>query len=475
MRPHSVEYTGYKLQTNNNTIVYSSVPLYNFPYYNTLIDAIQASHNILIELEQKFSIFWLDKAGKICHCSNNIVRIVNKNDLSQLLSSLLGRDIYVFRDKLELENKARKKQLPINDIFLVSALRIVDEYVFTIDDYSGFKNNIFVNNVYSRNIFIRSMYLNTNKRSDIQFSIIIEYLYYISNRNINKFNHIMSWLSNFVKRISMVTDTPTDYPTNNILIFVANEYTGIEILLNKILIPLFGEYNCVEVNDDTISKKDTKEQIKNKILYIIKDISQKTIANKNKKELLEKIICPDDNLFFNNNLKIIITKENYLPYNIKWEYATFKISNRIDDFLPNFGISTIEELETQTFIDVGNFANILRAYILTDYTALTKPKDIDITKKPGLKDSIAKFADELKNDHNLFAKLQELCSEKDYIKIAKLYKRHKKVERKHIYQLFKYRYDYDISATALYKHLAQIDAISFETVKAPGGAKCFVL
>ena len=70
-------------------------------------------------------------------------------------------------------------------------------------------------------------------------------------------------------------------------------------------------------------------------------------------------------------------------------------------------------------------------------------------------------------------KLQELYVDKIFKDIEKLYDKHKKVERKYIYEVFKQKYDYDISATILYKKLKEIDGNLFKTVLAPGGAKCF--
>ena len=61
----------------------------------------------------------------------------------------------------------------------------------------------------------------------------------------------------------------------------------------------------------------------------------------------------------------------------------------------------------------------------------------------------------------------------EFENIKKLYDKHKKVERKYIYEVFKQKYDYDISATTLYKKLKELDGNLFKTVLAPGGAKCF--
>ncbi|HEC1728396.1 TPA: hypothetical protein R1703_001534 [Campylobacter lari] len=135
----------------------------------------------------------------------------------------------------------------------------------------------------------------------------------------------------------------------------------------------------------------------------------------------------------------------------------------------------MSELIDKINLDLCNFADILRAYVLTDQTALTAPKDMDIMIKPTIESSIEKFASELKNSRDLLTRLQALQSHETYKNIEKLYNRHKKIERKYIYQLFKCKYDYDISASVFYKHLTQIDAMSFKMVLAPGGAKCFIL
>ncbi|RKV92533.1 MAG: hypothetical protein D8H92_13190 [Campylobacter sp.] len=80
------------------------------------------------------------------------------------------------------------------------------------------------------------------------------------------------------------------------MVFVANKDSGIDILINEILIPLCGSLNCIEINDDTMQNHDIKNQAKNKILYIFNNITAKTTTNKTKKEALENffallIIC----------------------------------------------------------------------------------------------------------------------------------------------------------------------------------------
>lgn len=478
MYPHTnneINFGSYDLVTSSEPIKLNTMRLYNFNYsYPT--DVFQSSYNILIELENIGSVFWLDNTGKICHYSNNIVRNVNRSNLSQLLSSLLGRQIYIFRNTLEFNNKTKKTLLPRNSILLLSTLRIVNGEVFATYANSGFINQSYSINVFYRNTFHRSFYLETNKRNDIKFSIIIEYINYISNYNIDKFNYIMSLLSKFVKHISMVTDLFTPSPTSNILVFVANKDSGIDILINEILIPLCGSLNCIEINDDTMQNHDIKNQAKNKILYIFNNITAKTTTNKTKKEALENFFCPTDYLCSSIDIKIITAEKSYLPFNIKFEYSVFMVSGSLENFLQSIkenNINTIDELKNKILLDLENFANILRAYVLKNKNALTIPKDVDVTIRPALEYCVAKFADGLKNDNNLLTKLQELYVDKIFKDIEKLYDKHKKVERKYIYEVFKQKYDYDISATILYKKLKEIDGNLFKTVLAPGGAKCF--
>ena len=447
MYPHTnneINFGSYDLVTSSEPIKLNTMRLYNFNYsYPT--DVFQSSYNILIELENIGSVVWLDNTGKICQDSNNIVRNVNRSNLSQLLSSLLGRQIYIFRNTLEFNNKTKKTLLPRNSILLLSTLRIVNGEVFATYANSGFINQSYSINVFYRNTFHRSFYLETNKRNDIKFSIIIEYINYISNYNIDKFNYIMSLLSKFVKHISMVTDLFTPSPTSNILVFVANKDSGIDIL-------------------------------KNKILYIFNNITAKTTTNKTKKEALENFFCPTDYLCSSIDIKIITAEKSYLPFNIKFEYSVFMVSGSLENFLQSIkenNINTIDELKNKILLDLENFANILRAYVLKNKNALTIPKDVDVTIRPALEYCVAKFADGLKNDNNLLTKLQELYVDKIFKDIEKLYDKHKKVERKYIYEVFKQKYDYDISATILYKKLKEIDGNLFKTVLAPGGAKCF--
>jgi hypothetical protein len=125
-------------------------------------------------------------------------------------------------------------------------------------------------------------------------------------------------------------------------------------------------------------------------------------------------------------------------------------------------------------VDLGIFSSILKCY--TSSKEILYIKDIDITKKATLEDCIIEFASELASSQNMLNQIDKVKwnnTDETFENIKKLYDKHKKVERKYIYEVFKQKYDYDISATTLYKKLKELDGNLFKTVLAPGGAKCF--
>mgnify|MGYP001680978215 CR=1 FL=1 len=93
-----------------------------------------------------------------------------------------------------------------------------------------------------------------------------------------------------------------------------------------------------------------------------------------------------------------------------------------------------------------------------------------------MEDCIIEFASKLASSQNMLNQIDKVKwnnTDETFENIKKLYDKHKKVERKYIYEVFKQKYDYDISATTLYKKLKKLDGNLFKTVLAPGGAKCF--
>ncbi|EMG30341.1 hypothetical protein [Campylobacter showae] len=501
-RPEVLIGNGYELHINNNTESYRP---YLLPYALYHIHNGSYYKSILFELSQKGSIFWLDKTGKICHLRNNEVKNVNKKDMAQLLAGLLRRKIYVFQDYEEYEIKCKKENeqhsgpittnilsqsltyqgqsiqslpensvIQYNNIFIISELFIVEGERFDIYGNSGFIQSPAGD--FYKNIFMPTVYLNNNKRKDFTTSVILQYIYYLSDYNINKFNYIMNWLSSFVKNISIHQFCL--YSLDSILIFSGSNTAVIDIFLNKILKPLFGQEYCLEINDNTFKSKDIKNKLQNKLLYSFTDITSETTSNMNRKNMLEQIIGSNKysgTIFMGK--KIIITKERCLFYKLNCEYAVFEVTRDINNFKyrsMSGEIHTVENIESDIYLDLANFSNILRAYITTSKEPLKAPKDIDITKPFTEDDSISEFVEELLNNtEDYIIKFKPLASEANFKDIEKLYCKHKMIERKYVYQLFKSKYNFDISSHRLYKKLSEINNYAFKMRQAPGGAKCF--
>lgn len=97
---------GYKLVLDQTI----TTRIYNLPYPRQQNEqGFWCYSNILWDLFMRGSIFWLDKAGKICHMRNNEIKIVDRKNLSQLLETILRRPVYVFQNFAEYSKKYRKE------------------------------------------------------------------------------------------------------------------------------------------------------------------------------------------------------------------------------------------------------------------------------------------------------------------------------------------------------------------------------
>lgn len=556
---------GYKLVLDQTI----TTRIYNLPYPRQQNEqGFWCYSNILWDLFMRGSIFWLDKAGKICHMRNNEIKIVDRKNLSQLLETILRRPVYVFQNFAEYSKKYRKESeqyyrkqqdinnkvenlkkkhrmqvenlqthyyyiqqqqyatLPMhmhtnvdntlksdlwidgnnlkiqqdiekqnlmmiensflpeqpinnpNNIFFISDLLMLQDDVFDVYALNGFI--VVNNNIAYRNMCILSPHMISSKRDEIKSSVIVQYLYYISNYNINKFNYIMNWLAEFVQDISVKKrDKITQ---NSMLVFIGDKLSVIDVFINNVLKPMFGFQHCLDIDDSALKSKSLKNELRNKLLFIFNNISFKQANDNN--NLINNII--NLNAYTNPQFvgkKIMVMQNKHLPYNIKCDFATFKIQDNIQDFKyrnADNNIKTERDLIGDMVADLDNFANILRAYVLTNQEALTPPKDIDIFKEPNLDDCILEFVAKIENSANLIKDIEGVLMQVDKSiaqekleGIYKLYNKHRKIERQYIYKLFKVKYYKDITPNALYKKLLNIKPILFNTVLAPGGAKCF--
>ena len=464
--------------SNNNNIAYSDNPI------------LKDKNNIFLSLADEGHYFWINQNGNIIHNHQNKSNKILFQNIETFLSKLSGKKIKIFKTSMELEiwhlkyyREYEKIQEPIKKIILkprenevclaLDTLPIVLGDVFDVhkEKFATYDNRktFYINKFYRCDNLLHNIFI--LKTPDI-YSITMQYLYHISGYNKDKFNYIICWLANMFRYITNNSNIDFDPKLlKSILVLVGGEKTGKEMFFNNIVKPLFGEDYCLKIDNELLLHKNLEKEKSNKIFYNFDNISSSSLKDMKKKELIRDILIKQDK----NIVGIVITTDTkYIPYDLSGgEYKVFELPDNIAKiYMPE--MYRYNDLKDCLDKDLPNFSSILKRYAPSK--EILYIKDIDTTKKPTLEDCIIEFASELTDSQNMLNQIDKVKwnnADETFENIKKLYDKHKKVERKYIYELFKQKYDHDISATALYKRLKELDENFFKTVPAPGGAKCF--
>lgn len=445
-------------------------------------------------------LFWIDQRGNIVHCYQNTKKYIPLQNIDLLLGSLSKQSVKTFKNQLELQRWEIKQQKPDKKkqsftplqaktiLIPLNALPMILGEKFSVnkEQFIQESNGIYINKFYPNSYLIdvanfifnigsihplySGKYNTGNEMDQNKYYHVMQYLYHISGYRTNGFNYIMCWLSNMIKYIT--NNTINSDLFRSVLILRGGEKSGKEIFFNQIIQPIFGSEYCLRIDDKTLSKKSIEKEKSNKIFYNFDNISSSSLKDIEKKEFIRDILIKQDK----NIVGIVITTDKkYIPYDLSGvEYVVLDLPDDIETMYIPDKFHSHFSLKYNLSVDLGIFSSILKCY--TSSKEILYIKDIDITKKPTLEDCIVEFASELTNSKNIptfIEKAKGNNTDETFDNIKKLYDKHKKVERKYIYELFKQKYDHDISATTLYKKLKELDENFFKTVPAPGGAKCF--
>lgn len=488
-------------------IDYTSTQIY-FTYFNydmlypnnSLDDYYLIIRNFFLDLADKGHLFWIDQRGNIVHCYQNTKKYIPLQNIDLLLSGLSKKSVKTFKNQLELQHWKIKQQkldkknqsfTPLQakpTLISLDTLPMILGEKFSVNEKQFIKENneIYINKFYPNSclpdianfIFtidgiypLHSGKYNTEKEIyKSKYYHVMQYLYHISRYRTDGFNYIMCWLSNMIRYIT--NNTTNSDLFRSVLILRGGERSGKEIFFNQIIQPIFGSEYCLRIDDKTLSKKSIKKEKSNKIFYNFDNISSSSLKDTEKKEFIRDILIKQDK----NIVGIVITTDKkYIPYDLSGvECVVLDLPDDIKTmYIPDKFHSQFS-LKYNLSVDLGIFSSILKCY--NSNKEILYIKDIDITKKTTFENCIVEFASELTNSKNIpifIEKAKGNNTDETFENIKKLYDKHKKVERKYIYEVFKQKYDYDISATTLYKKLKELDGNLFKTVLAPGGAKCF--
>lgn len=324
---------------------------------------------------------WLNAKGDLCY------RLSYNDD--KILTSTAKKISLVFNNLFDLNIEIREKfkNIPLkkpvstnvySDQILTNELLLVkDEYfnpLASSEFYLG------MDSFFYRSTFKPTSYFITqpDPKYSYKYSIILQYIYHLSNYKEDRFNYIMNWLAVFFKNLAT--------KPNVALVLIGKKKSAKDILFDEIIQPLFGESYSVKLDDDKLQTKNLSSIVKNKLFYNLNDITSVATENKRSKAILKDIIDNDiitieeknkDSLeqLSNFGQTLVTISEPYIPYldNKCNKHTVFKIPNNIEDMyiLESFFPEDMDRLPLTKDIlislirnDLQNFSFILKSYTI---------------------------------------------------------------------------------------------------------------
>lgn len=340
---------------------------------------------------------WLSSKGEFCYrtTSNSTIHTIPLRNTNIVLSNLLGYNIQIITKLKPI--KVPKKHLqaeptPIQqvtnsiNIFPIAIIQANELLLVEEDKFAPLQHKEFfiINIACCRNTFLPSSYLQNIPEQNHQFnySITLQYIYYLAKYNRERFYFIMNWLASFFKDLKNRSKIA--------LVFVGNKESGKEIFFDEIIKPLFGQEYCLKITDSVLETASVQKLLKNKLFYNIDDLSDSILKDKKSKKIINDLLCKDTIEVIENKesiveyLKygqtIITIDEAHLTYIDKdfESYSLFKIpdeSTLVEHFNPNqqstefknlsnLHITSKAKLINAIKNDLWNFSFILKGYLV---------------------------------------------------------------------------------------------------------------
>jgi len=464
----------------------------HYNYNNWLQINLLYTNFYLQEIFKSGGAIWLNNHGDLCYRLSKFDTV--KTSTADKISILFGKIINMF---FKIKQNPPK---PINELVTIQTMYSI--YV-PYNDLIIVKDEIFMptigyefialdasNKLFQRNRFVPSRYLlqNPDLSTQIGDSIILQYIYHISNYHLDRFKYILNWIAVYFSTVSN--------SSNIHLILIGQYYSGINILFDNIIKPLFGEQYSIKINNDTLKYNKFDKIINEKIFYNIDNVSEEIVVQ-TKNEKNYKLFLNNKKLTKKNDItnitpldgQILMTyNSNNIPFINQDRCTIFKIQKTINEmYIPNYYIDT-EGASTCTYFklinginnDLDNFANILKLYDYDENYAYNyipfdnDDKKIIVQKKIP---EIQHFINAVKNkDMNYFLKLEHSDNEL-YNNLKEDFDKNK-IKQKHLFLSFNaINPDKDITSPKTFMvKLREIDDDFFNTKNikhGSGGSKYY--
>ncbi|MCT7473647.1 type IV secretory system conjugative DNA transfer family protein [Aliarcobacter cryaerophilus] len=257
-------------------------------------------------------------------------RIYTKEELEKEISSrYLNINIQLVNDLNDVLSY-KKMEFRIDTTYIaISSIPIVDDEVFDIyqstEVFRSFEGSI-IRNKLLHNYFLFNRLLDFN----LNENYISHARYFIqSMTTIKNLKFLSSRLGNFFKHLN----------SSNTIILVGNKDVSRNILIQKILKPIFGSQYFITITDEMLEKMSIEEIIQYKLIYHIDYIPQN---EKNRDKLKEILIS----ILVNKSIEI---GNKFIPIHGQVIFTVDKEDVFFKDFLSSSDVFFIDSIENIMF------------------------------------------------------------------------------------------------------------------------------
>jgi hypothetical protein len=395
--------------------------------------------NPLAMIYDKKGAMWLNANGDVCYrfSTDAEIHTTTLEKACRVISNFLHCNVQIWKNRKSIKSKRASQdvidkiyeEIEQNSIFRISIhdLLLVEDETFNFshqDEFYQASNGLIYRNTFKPSVYLLQL---LSADSKFEYSIILQYIFYLSGYNQSRFHVILNWLANYFKNFNFKTYIP--------LVLIGDKKSGVDILFDQIIKPLFGHESCVALTDNHLHPKTLSAILKNKLMYHLDDISDNINHNSESKKILTEMILKrkvylknnrgaDDEIDIFGQILITLSKPN-IPYldKEKIDFIAFKvpddfeqqmlIPDRFSSEISSCNVNKRDILQRLISGDLTNFAYILKSHTI-------KESSIDDFAKNGaddknlilqsIDDKLKAFSDAIINiDLTYFEKIQNIA------------------------------------------------------------------
>lgn len=508
------------------------VNLYPAQFYclNKLPSYPTPSSHVLNALYTKGFSIWMNLYGEICFKTISVNRIykISYTKLGDLLHNIFKRDIFVIlrdsqydvflRNMKSKENKYERykkmgDEMPnsikdfVHDAETIitldgipfkkiqapyaSIIRVVDLPIISEDEvFEPFEKYDYVlkpDSIYYKNAYHPTNYINNpNKNLSLENSITIQFLFYLSGYNEEKFTYIVNWLALLINNLSTNCSKSV---AKELLILIGDKKSGKDILCQNIIEPIIGREFCLNMDEEILNSKNAEKKLKNKLFLNIHNINLSMIQEFKQKNLLYNTLHEHDFIFNPYLQKILMLESNNFIFEPQCPYNVFTVPNDLErdfyttdkggakQYYKKDELIRLISNDLENFISWLNTQGDVRNYY--DLSKTIRDQELTFNKSKTDYEILKEFTDYI-TSNDITALLRENIDftdtnktrEKEIEQMEHLYKKDFRVNKRYIRKLFFKLYG---KKKNLYTELEKFNPELFKKVKGYDGKPCFVI